>query len=120
MRYVADLLTKQINISISEQTRATLDAIAAKHGTPVTDVCRRLIEEACLFFDQHGWFTFPVRIEPEAFQARYVAENPGAYGSAISDTELLAMQEKARQALQGSRPPARPPRPRARRSQPKP
>jgi hypothetical protein len=56
-----------------------LNAIDEKHGIAPVELARRLVEAACSFYETHGWFSFPVVIEPEAFQARFVAETQAAY-----------------------------------------
>lgn len=63
-----------------EDTAATLKHMASAHGVTPVEVTRRLLLAACQFYREHGWFSFPVVIEPEAFQARYVAEAQAAYG----------------------------------------
>lgn len=56
-----------------------LNRLCEKHNIPPANLVRGLLEAAVEFYRKHGWFTFPVRIEPEAFQARYVAEERALY-----------------------------------------
>ena len=61
-------LTKQINVSIDEATFATLGEIYGRHRISRADIARATLEQVCAFYDAHGWFSLPVRIEPESFQ----------------------------------------------------
>lgn len=47
---------------------ATMNAIAKHHRITPTDLARGLIESACAFYDEHGWFSFPVTVIPTVFQ----------------------------------------------------
>lgn len=78
---MAGKLDRQLNLSIDAGTEQTLAKIYERHTLKPTDFGRRLVEAACQFYEEHGWFSFPVVIEPEAFQARYVAEEQAAYES---------------------------------------
>lgn len=49
-----------------------INAIAKKHRIVPVDLARGLVEAACDFYERHGFFSFPVRIEPEAFQQGYI------------------------------------------------
>lgn len=73
-----------------------LNAIQQKHRTSPTDLARGLLEAACAFYRTHGWFSFPVVIEPEAFQARFVAEKTQA--------AYLTLKPKAKAPPAGPRP----------------
>lgn len=70
---MAELLNKQVNVGMSERTHKALADCASKHNTKPVDICRGLIEAGMRFYEEHGWLTFPVRIEPEAFQRDYIA-----------------------------------------------
>lgn len=71
----------QLGVRVDEETVRTLLVMEEKHRVAPVDLARGLLEAACQFYREHGWFSFPVRIEPEAFQARYVAEQQGAYNA---------------------------------------
>lgn len=59
--------------------REFITAMDTKHKIPPAELGRGLFAAAAEFYRVHGWFSFPVRIEPEAFQARYVAEHQAPF-----------------------------------------
>jgi hypothetical protein len=61
------LFDTQINVKMSQELRAGLRRIEAKHGTPIPEILRRLGAAAATFFDKNGYLTFPVSITPETF-----------------------------------------------------
>ncbi|AHF94316.1 hypothetical protein OPIT5_11795 [Opitutaceae bacterium TAV5] len=61
------LFDAQINVKMSQELKARLRRIEAKHGTPVPEILRRLGAAAATFFDENGYLTFPVIITPETF-----------------------------------------------------
>lgn len=58
---------------------ATINEIALRHRITPADLTRGLLEAACQFYREHGWFSFPILIEPLAFQAVKAAEDAGDY-----------------------------------------
>lgn len=56
----------QLNISISPELLDTLEAIRAAHGVPPPELARVLLSKAAEFYQTHGFFTLPVRLEPES------------------------------------------------------
>jgi hypothetical protein len=58
--------TGQLNISLPPELVVTLDEIRAKHGLNGTEIARRLLESVAEFYRLHGYFSFPVRLWPEA------------------------------------------------------
>jgi hypothetical protein len=112
---MAGPLTKQLNFGVTDETHRIVMEITRKHRTQPTDLCRGLVEAACDFYEQHGFFSFPVRIEPEAFQHGYitkVAEPASPYGerpNAAAEIEadevvrrdLLAKKKKTRSQRRG-------------------
>lgn len=68
-----------------EQDTATLREIEAKHNIAPIKFTAGLIQAACQFYREKGWFSFPVVIRPEAFQTRYVAEEQAAYEASKRD-----------------------------------
>ena len=67
----------------TDEMTQTLLAIQAKHGTAPNELTRKLLKSACDFYDQHGFFSFPVCIEPLAFQRAWIAaEEQAGYGQA--------------------------------------
>jgi len=57
----------QINVKMSRDLRDRLRKIEAKHGTPVSEILRRLGAAAVVFFEKNGYLTFPASIMPEIF-----------------------------------------------------
>lgn len=53
-----------------EHLADTINAIDSIHGIPPAELTRRLLEAACKFYRENGWFSFPIIIEPEEFQRR--------------------------------------------------
>ena len=98
-------LTEKIGLTVSASTMKTLEKIEAAHGTPAVRFSRLLVEAACKFYDEHGFFSFPVRIEPETFQAGYVAEMQTKYGKSVSpaadrlETDLTKELKRAAKKL---------------------
>jgi hypothetical protein len=66
-------------IRCDDEDTESLRKIEAEHNIAPTKFTAGLIRAACQFYRKHGWFSFPVVIEPEVFQARYVAEEQAAY-----------------------------------------
>jgi len=59
----------QINVKMSRDLRERLRRIEARHGTPVSEILRRLGAAAAVFFEENGFLTFPASIVPETFSA---------------------------------------------------
>lgn len=71
-------LTNQINVNVNDDMNRMLGEIYSKHKISRNDLARALLDAACGFYKEHGWFSLPVRIEPEAFQAKYLERNKRA------------------------------------------
>lgn len=71
-RPMAEELDAQLNVKMPKRLLTTLRDIERQHGITPADQLRRLAEEMATFFDQHGWFSFPVRILPEAEIAKRI------------------------------------------------
>lgn len=56
----------RLNIRLPGELLETLADIQAKHGLNATEIARRCLEQVAAFYREHGFFTFPVKIEPEA------------------------------------------------------
>lgn len=67
--------TGNVFFRCDEEDTAALIAIDRNHGIGPAKLGAGLLHAACQFYRQHGWFSFPVVIEPVAFQAKYVAES---------------------------------------------
>lgn len=74
-------ITDKVFARVDDDLARGINAIVDKHNTEPAVLVRGLLEAAVAFYDAHGWFSFPVRIEPEAFQAQYVAELQAKYGT---------------------------------------
>lgn len=72
-------ITDAIFARIDPKTAETINAITEKHQIEAAVLVRGVVRAACAFYEKHGWFSFPVIIQPEAFQARYVAEEQALY-----------------------------------------
>jgi len=57
--------TEQISVRMDPALYRTLTEIERRHGLPPTEMARRALEEIAAFYKQHGWFSFPARIEPK-------------------------------------------------------
>ena len=57
----------QINVKMSRDLKARLRRIETRHGTPVSEILRRLGAAAVVFFEENGYLTFPASIVPETF-----------------------------------------------------
>lgn len=92
-----------------------INAIHAKHQIEPAVLIRGLLKEAVAFYRAHGFFSFPVRIEPEAFQRQWLAAaEPGqaGYGATPIKIDHLAMAAAAERAADEElRKRARPKRP---------
>lgn len=67
-------MSEKLGVRLTPATMATLVAIEKRHGHAPGVVARKLLDAACEFYEANGFFSFPVVIEPLAFQASYVAE----------------------------------------------
>ena len=63
---VALKLDAQMTLKMPKALLDGLQRIKDSHGTEPAEVLRRLAEAAVQFHQQHGFFTFPVKVEPEA------------------------------------------------------
>lgn len=68
------LKDKQLNISFTADTWKTLSLIEKKHKHTRVVFVRSVAEEACRFYENEGWISFPLKVIPEAFQWGAVAE----------------------------------------------
>ena len=68
----------QINVKMSRDLKERLRRIEARHGTPVSEILRRLGAAAVVFFEENGYLTFPAAIVPETFSPP--AANKGGKG----------------------------------------
>lgn len=74
----------------------TLNKISDLHRIDHVELARGLVEAACDFYEEHGFFSFPVRIEPEAFQRQWLAAEGRQSGYEPSPTAVIEAEEAAR------------------------
>ncbi len=55
----------QITVKVTAETLAKFKKIEAKHGLNPSDALRRLGDAMLAFYEQYGFFSFPVKMEPE-------------------------------------------------------
>lgn len=72
-------LSDQVSVRISPEWRETLRSIEEKHRIPPPEFIRGLVEAGLDFYRQHGWFAFPVSIQPGAEYVQAVAETQSRY-----------------------------------------
>lgn len=79
-------LSDQVSVRIDPEWRETLRSIEEKHRIPAPEFIRGLVDAGLEFYRTHGWFAFPVSVQPgEAYvqavaetQSRYLAQPPSA------------------------------------------
>lgn len=105
-----------ISLRCDDAMSATLKDIHLKHQVPPVALARGLIEAALRFYTEHRFFSFPVRIEPEAFQREWLAaaEQPQAGYGEGAEVKLDHLENDAAAAVL-----AQPHRNRARRNRSK-
>lgn len=57
--------TGQLNVRIDPWLQDALEEIEENHRIGQSEMVRGLVEAAVHFYKQHGWFGFPVTIEPK-------------------------------------------------------
>lgn len=72
-------LSDQVSVRISPEWRETLRAIEDKHRIPPPDFIRGLVEAGLEFYREHGWFAFPVSVQPVRDYVQAVAETRSRY-----------------------------------------
>lgn len=93
-------LTKQINVAVTQSTYDVLIGIKNRHKILPNVLARELLVAAAEFYARHGWFSFPVVIEPEEFQRnpRAIAAENGqaAFGGPPAGAMADALEATAR------------------------
>jgi hypothetical protein len=59
-----DVLEKQINVTVSAKTFATMQDIRRENKLTTPELTRGLLDRACMFFERWGWFGFPAIVIP--------------------------------------------------------
>lgn len=72
-------ITDKVFARVEEDLADGINAIHEKHHIEPAVLVRGLLESAVAFYRLHGFFSFPVVVNPEAFQARWVAETQSEY-----------------------------------------
>jgi hypothetical protein len=62
---------------------ADINSIRERHKIEPADLVRGLLEAAAKFYRDQGFFSFPVRIEPEDFQRSYIARGASFSGATL-------------------------------------
>jgi hypothetical protein len=75
-------LSDQVSVRISPEWRETLRAIEEKHRIPPPDFIRGLVEAGLQFYQENGWFAFPVSVQPVRDYVQAVAETRSRYDTA--------------------------------------
>lgn len=75
-------LSDQVSVRIASEWRETLRAIEEKHRIPPPEFIRGLVEAGLEFYREHGWFAFPVNVQPVRDYVQAVAETQSRYEAA--------------------------------------
>lgn len=72
-------LSDQVSVRISPEWRETLRSIEDKHRIPPPEFIRGLVEAGLRFYQENGWFAFPVSVQPVRDYVQAVAETQSRY-----------------------------------------
>ncbi len=75
-------LSDQVSVRIDPEWRETLRAIEDKHRIPPPDFIRGLVAAGLEFYRTHGWFAFPVSVQPVRDYVQAVADTQSLYDAA--------------------------------------
>jgi hypothetical protein len=90
-------LSDQVSVRISPEWRETLRSIEQKHRIPPPEFIRGLVEAGLQFYQDNGWFAFPVSVQPVRDYVQAVAETQGRYdASPAPSTAPAAAATKSR------------------------
>ncbi len=73
-------LSDQVSVRIDPEWRETLRSIEDKHRIPPPEFIRGLVAAGLAFYREHGWFAFPVSVQPGQDYVQAVAETQSQYG----------------------------------------
>ena len=97
---VAQKFDAQLNFKMPRALLDGLNEIKKAHGLEPAEVLRRLGDAAVAFYQENGFFSFPVRLEPEeGFIMRAIR-----YQSATNLSAATANAEKADETTQAKTP----------------
>ena len=72
-------LSDQVSVRISPEWRETLRVIEEKHRIPPPEFIRGMVAAGLEFYRLHGWFAFPVNVQPGPEYLQAVAETHSLY-----------------------------------------
>lgn len=87
-------LTDRITVRFDEAQSAVLSELEHKHKVPAADCIRGLVAAMADFYQEHGWFSFPARIEPERFQSEIIDEAVKKYRATGGKSKLHRPRRK--------------------------
>jgi hypothetical protein len=73
-------LSDQVSVRIDPEWREILRTIEEKHRIPPPEFIRGLVAAGLEFYRHHGWFAFPVNVQPGDDYVNAVAETQTRYG----------------------------------------
>jgi hypothetical protein len=77
--YVMPKLSDQVSVRISPEWRETLRIIEEKHRIPPPEFIRGMVAAGLEFYRLHGWFAFPINVQPGPEYVQAVAETQSRY-----------------------------------------
>lgn len=83
-----------------------LNEIEQRHRVGPIELAKALLDEACRFYEEHGWFSLPAKVIPERFQVQsplaemgelqavveQVAEEQGVYGAGAQEVRRAVVK----------------------------
>jgi hypothetical protein len=95
----------RLSVRVPSELRAVLAKIEEKHGYTEPVLARKCLEAVAAFYEKNGFFSFPVRIEPEAAflqstRSFLESSDAGLPGVAGTDAEREAIR-KSRTVAKG-------------------
>jgi hypothetical protein len=88
--------TGQLSIRISPELVEGVEAIEEKHHLGQAEIVRGLVEAAVKFYQQNGFFSFPVHLEPEASFLHRARTYKSAIEASDAALEPIAKTPKTR------------------------
>lgn len=74
-------LSDQVSVRIDPEWRDVLRTIEEKHRIPPPEFIRGLVAAGLEFYRNHGWFAFPIHVQPGDDYVDAVAETRAHYGA---------------------------------------
>lgn len=72
-------LSDQVSVRIDPEWREVLRSIEEQHRIPAPEFVRGLVAAGLEFYRDHGWFAFPVNVQPVQAYVQAVAETQSRY-----------------------------------------